>query len=190
MKTESTLSNDDRRLIDQIRRGYAPPPMTDVDRARFDARMRARIERQRRRRWGAVGLTLAGAAAAAALFALGQPAPSPTPNPGALPEMAALPAAPTTDAAVDTPAVALDWLIEDSAADWLGGSTVLPSDPLLLTALGDDTGAADDDGTDDALADETDDDAPAWMPDEYTVLAGLIDLDPYDAYDTYEEDWP
>lgn len=180
--------DDDRALVAHIREHYRPPPMTAAERSRFDARLRARVEARRRMRWGLGGLALAGAAAAALLFAAGPRPPTPPPAP----EMAAQPATP------DREAIALDWLVEAPADDWLGGSTVLPADPLAVPALDDGvpaTAAAGDAG-DDTLADDTDTDAdadaeetldgPAWMPDEYVLLAGLIEIEPYGA----EGDWP
>lgn len=183
------LSAEDRRLVDHIRRDYAAPPMSAVDHTRFDARLRARIERQRRRRWGLAGLALAGAAAAVALFALRQPTELPAGEPGVLPAMASSPTAADAGSAVaETQSITLDWLVADSAADWLGGTTVLPADPLALPTLDDGQVAAAADDAEDA-ADDTDDDAdgPAYLPDEYTVLAGLIEIEPYDPY---AEDWP
>ena len=183
----------DARLIDQIRRGYVPPALTEVERTRFDAQLRARIARQQRRRWGLAGLALAGAAAAVTLFALQPPSMSGPGDPSALPPMAETHAVDPLVAPVDDaePAVALEWLLDDSPADWLGGSTVLPSDPLALSTLGA-TAAADtvaDAEAEDETADTADEDdgGPAWMPEEYTVLAGLIEIDPYDPY---AEDWP
>ncbi len=185
MNPSDIRDDADRRLIDQIRRGYAPPPLTEVERTRFDARLRACIERQQRRRWGLWGLAVTGAAAAVALFALRAPEPLGAPGePVALPAMAAAPA-------LDDASPELDWLVDDSAADWLGGSTVLPADPLAVptlaqrAALAAETGAADNEN--DAEADAETDSAPAYLPDEYTVLAGLIDIEPYDPY---AEDWP
>ncbi len=176
-------NDDDRALVAHIREHYAPPPMTAVERSRFDARLRARIEARRRMRWGLGGLALAGAAAAALLFAAGPRPPTPTPAP----EMAALPATP------DSEALALDWLVEAPADDWLGGSTVLPADPLAVPALDDGVLAADEtnDETNDEAADAVAEaeealDGPAWMPDEYVLLAGLIEIEPYGA----EGDWP
>lgn len=180
MKTDETLlSADDRRLVARIREGYAPPPLTEMDRTRFDARLRGRVEARRRRwLWGLGGLALAGAVAATAVFAL-----RPAVAPEATPAMVAAPTAPGD--------VTLTWLVDEARADWLGGSTVLPADPLAVPTLDTVAAAAETDTADGTDADATDTDAkdtaPAWMPDEYTVLAGLIEIEPYDPY---AEDWP
>lgn len=179
----SAPNPDDRALVARVRQHYQPSPMTAADRTRFDARLRARVEAQRRRRlWGFGGLALA-AAAAAALFFANRPVGAP-PAPDA-PEMAARPA-------VDGEAIALGWLVERPDADWLGGTTVLPADPLAVPGLSDDAVAAsDDEAVAETEADvETDaDGGPEWMPDEYVLLASLIEIDPYDAYGS-EGDWP
>lgn len=176
------MTPDEKTFVDRLRRAYAPPPMEPVEQRRFDARLRARIEdaARRRRRWLVGGAALAAAAAAAALFALASPdAGAPGPPAPAI-------AAPTEPAAGE--AIALDWLVEEPAADaeWLGRSTVIPADPLAVAGLEAATAEAaeTDTETEAGAADEAA--APEWMPAEYEMLAMLIDVDPY----MPEEDWP
>jgi hypothetical protein len=72
-------SENDRELarwLDRVREGYAPPEPTPAQRAAFDARLRARLERPpRAARWlpVSIGAGLA-AAAVAALLVLRTPA--------------------------------------------------------------------------------------------------------------------
>lgn len=187
MKPEMTP--EDIGLVARIREGYQPPPMTDLERRRFDARLRARIaSQQRRRAWGFGGLALTAAAAAALFFAARQTEP-PAPNPGPQPAMAAAPTeSPQADGESGGEAIALDWLVDEDRADWLGGSTVLPADPLELAALdGVASPVAADPSDADAADGDTDDGSPEWMPAEYDLLASLIEIEPYDPY---AEDWP
>lgn len=167
------MSPEDEGFVDRLRAAYTPPPMSSFDEARFDARLRSRIEAGgRRRRYGLGALATAAAAAVLALATL-----------------------PSTGPGEATPAV--DWLaaLEAPEATWVGEAVVVPADPLALPALddgaalaalavgdGDAADAADDgDATDEA------DEGPAWMPAEYAMLAQLIEVEPY-AFE--EEDWP
>lgn len=166
------MSPDDEAFVDRLRSAYEPPPMTAFDEARFDARLRARIEAKGRRR--RVGLGALATAAAAAVLALV-----------------------TLDVSPGGQAPAVDWLaaLEGPEADWAGEAVVVPADPLVVPALGDEVAWAveGDEGADDAATavtldpDDADDEGPAWMPAEYEVLAQLIEVDPY----TFEEEeWP
>jgi len=93
MKATGNGSEDgresDAQLVERIARAYAPAPLDEVGRARFDARLRERLEARSARgpRWWVTSLAGAGTLAALVLVAVGR---GPLVDPAAPIETAAL----------------------------------------------------------------------------------------------------
>jgi len=141
---------DDERFLETLRRAWGRPDSAPADRARFDAELRARLERPSRRPWLAAGLA-AGLAAVVAIVMLPRdeaPAPAADPTP--------------------------TWVSLAALGAGLPVATTGDEDGLGVAFVATDDAGADDDGLGTLVASAADDDLGTLLPSRLAGLARLL----------------
>lgn len=124
---ETPLSGDDEAFVRNVADLYAPPPMTALQRSRFDARLEERISDRaaRRRPWFAVA-----AGVAAALSLLLWRATNPAPGGDEVEQIAvAMPTQSEADASAD------EWILAMTTESRADADDTLPPEYLAISDL-------------------------------------------------------